>query len=141
MNEPETPAIIPALERATHLVALWVERAFTYPRLTQAEAHVLAFLARHAPCSINDLHRHFGHRRSTLTSLLDRLEARGWVRRAPHPTSRRLVQLTLTETGRPVAERVSAATRALEAQVLAHSSPEEMTAFLHVIQALEEAAR
>jgi DNA-binding MarR family transcriptional regulator len=141
MNEPETPAIIPALERATHLVALWAEHAFTNPRLTQAEAHALAFLADHAPCAINDLHHHFGHRRSTLTSLLDRLEARGWVRRARHPRSRRLVLLTLTEAGESVAQRAGAATRALEAHVLAQCGPADVAALLRVIHTLEEVIR
>src|SRR5215472_2318726 len=101
MNKHDTSAIVPALERATHAVALWIEHAFADLRLTQAEAHVLAYLARHAPCSINDLHRSFGHKRSTLTSLLDRLEGRGWIRRAPHPASRRLVLVVLTEGGEP----------------------------------------
>src|SRR5215472_8563261 len=105
MKERDAPFLVPALERAAHAVALWLERALPDLRLTQAEAHVLAYLARHAPCTINDLHRSFGHKRSTLTSLLDRLEGRGWIRRAPHPTSRRLVQVELPSTGSPVAEQ------------------------------------
>ncbi|HKV83096.1 MAG TPA: MarR family transcriptional regulator [Ktedonobacterales bacterium] len=138
MNEHTPPTIVPALERATHAVALWVERAFADLRLTQAEAHVLAYLAGHAPCSINDLHRGFGHKRSTLTSLLDRLETRGWIERADHPTSRRLVMVRLTETGGPVAERVSAALRDLERRLLARVGDADGAAFARVIAALEE---
>lgn len=129
--------IIPALERATHAVALWIERAFPDLRLTQAEAHVLAYLARHAPCSINDLHRSFGHKRSTLTSLLDRLEARGWVQRAAHPQSRRLVMVQLTDAGSVVAERVSAAVGALEERLLARAG-DDAAAFVRVLRLLDE---
>src|SRR5215813_1193101 len=100
MDSHSTLHIIPSLERATHMVSLWIERTFVGLRLTQAEAHVLAALSEIAPCSINDLHHRFGHKRSTLTSLLDRLEERGWVRRGPHPTSRRLTLVELTEDGR-----------------------------------------
>jgi DNA-binding MarR family transcriptional regulator len=138
MNTPDDPLIVLALERATHAVALWIERCFRDLRLTQAEAHVLAYLADHTPCSINDLHHSFGHRRSTLTSLLDRLEGRGWIERAAHPTSRRLVMVRLTVAGRPVAEQVSAALGDLEARVLARAGGEDAAAFLRVIHALEE---
>jgi DNA-binding MarR family transcriptional regulator len=138
MNTPVFPPIVPALERATHAVALWIERAFTDPRLSQAEAHVLAYLAAHAPCAINDLHHSFGHKRSTLTSLLDRLEDRGWIRRAAHPTSRRLVQIELTDSGRAVAERVSAAVSTLEARLVARAGQRDAAAYLRVIHALEE---
>lgn len=138
MIEHDTPALVPALERATHAVALWVERAFPDLRLTQAEAHILAYLARHAPCAINDLHRSFGHKRSTLTSLLDRLEARGWIRRGAHPASRRLVRVELTDSGRLVAERVSATLSALEARMLARAGDADAAACLRVLRVLEE---
>lgn len=130
--------IVPAVERATHAVALWIERTFADLRLTQAEAHVLAFLAANATCTINDLHHSFGHKRSTLTSLLDRLEGRGWIRRTEHPTSRRLVQVELTETGRPVAERVYAAVRDVEQRLLGRVGQQDAETFLRVIHALEE---
>jgi DNA-binding MarR family transcriptional regulator len=138
MNEPEELRIVPALEHTTHALAMWIERAFPHLGLTQAEGHVLAFLADHAPCSINDLHHSFGHKRSTLTSLLDRLERRGWIQRAAHPTSRRLVQVQLTETGRPVAEEVAAAVRTLERRMLARVGRHDAKTLLQVIQALEE---
>jgi DNA-binding MarR family transcriptional regulator len=138
MNTPDTPIIVPALERATHAVALWVEREFPDLRLGQAEAHMLAFVADHAPCSINDLHRGFGHKRSTLTSLLDRLEGRGWIERAAHPTSRRLVLVRLTEAGGVVAGRVSVALRDLERRVLTRVGSGDAEGFTRVIAALEE---
>jgi DNA-binding MarR family transcriptional regulator len=138
MNKSTISPIVPALERATHAVALWIERTFSELRLTQAEAHVLTYLADHTPCSINDLHHSFGHKRSTLTSLLDRLESRGWIRRTAHPTSRRLVQVELTDTGSPVAERVSAAVRGLEERLLVQVGREDAATFLRVIHRLEE---
>jgi MarR family transcriptional regulator, organic hydroperoxide resistance regulator len=137
MNEPDAFNIVPALERATHAVALWIERSWRDSQLTQAEAHVLAYLAEHPTCSINDLHHSFGHKRSTLTSLLGRLEARGWIRRDAHPSSRRMVRVQLTDSGQPLAERVGAAARALEIRVLARTGPGDVAAYLRVLRALE----
>ncbi len=138
MNTTDAPLIVPALERASHTVALWIDRSFQDPRLTQAEAHVLAYLALHAPCSINDLHRSFGHKRSTLTSLLDRLEGRGWTQRERHPTSRRLVLVQLTEAGRQVADQVSTALRSLDDRVQMRAGEADTASFLRIIQLLEE---
>lgn len=145
MDNFDLPSIVPAIERATHMLALWVERAFGDLRLTQAEAHVLAYLVSHSasrsPCSINDLHRSFGHKRSTLTSILDRLEERGWILRGAHPTSRRLVLVELTDAGREVAQRVNAALRGLEERVLARTGETDAATFLRVIRVLEEELR
>lgn len=141
MNEDNTPQLAPTLEHATHALALWVERAFRDVGLTQAEAHALAYLAQHPGATINDLHTSFGHKRSTLTSILDRLETRGWVRRAPHPTSRRLVTVELTDAGRAIGERVSSALRAVEERVQARAGDGEISAFLAVLRILEEEIR
>jgi DNA-binding MarR family transcriptional regulator len=130
--------LIPALERATHAVGLWIDRAFRNQRLTQAEGHILAYLAHHPLSTINDLHRSFGHKRSTLTSLLDRLEGRGWIRRQPYPISRRLVQVELTASGRQVGEQVDAALRDLEQRVMARIGAADAVACLRVIHTLQE---
>lgn len=138
MDKHDAPQLAPALERATHTLGLWIERTFRDIGLSQAEAHVLAFLAQHPDATINDLHASFGHKRSTLTSILDRLEARGWLRRAPHPTSRRLVALEVTGAGQAIGERVSSALRDVEERVRARAGSEAMTAFLAVIHLFEE---
>lgn len=41
--------------------------------------------------------------RASMTSLLDSLERRGYVRRAPHSTDRRMLLIELTDSGRQVA--------------------------------------
>jgi DNA-binding MarR family transcriptional regulator len=147
MNRHDIPQLAPALERATHALGIWVERVFRDIGLTQAEAHVLAYLARHADddnganaaiVTINDLHASFGHKRSTLTSLLDRLEARGWVRRTKHPTSRRLVAVELTDAGQAVGERVSEALQAIETRVCERVGETAIADVLAALHTLEE---
>ena len=138
MDNHKPPRLAPALEHATHALGLWVERVFHDVGLTQAEAHVLAYLARHPEAAINDLHTSFGHKRSTLTSILDRLEARGWVQRVPHPSSRRLVAVELTEAGRAIGERAGGALAVIEERVRAKMGDMAIDDFLAVIHVLEE---
>lgn len=121
-------------------MALLIARRLADLGVGQAEAHVLAYLAREQRCSINTLHAHFGHKRSTLTSILDRLEQRGWVWREPHPTSRRSVLVSLTDEGRYVGERVAAELDALDEAVAARTGRGDIEAFTRVIRAIEEAA-
>ena len=138
MEEMRGSLIVPALERATHAVALWIERSLQDLRITQAEAHVLGYLAHARQCSINDLHASFGHKRSTLTSILDRLEQRGLVRRGPHPASRRLVMIQLTDAGQQIGQRISAMLHDLDAVVIERTGPGDVDAFSRVIGAIEE---
>ena len=51
---------------------------------------------------------------TSVTSAVDRLEAQGFVARLPHPTDRRAVLASITETGR---SQSATATTALNAQV------------------------
>jgi DNA-binding MarR family transcriptional regulator len=141
MNKHDAPLLAPALEHATHALGLWIERTFGDIGLTQAEAHVLAYLARHPKAAINDLHTSFGHKRSTLTSILDRLEARGWVARGAHPASRRLVAVELTQTGQTLGERISDALRAVEERVHARAGETAIADALALLHTLEEELR
>jgi DNA-binding MarR family transcriptional regulator len=131
--------LVAAIERTTHLIALHLDRELGGLGLTQAEAHVLAELARDGPASPGDLHRRFGHKRSTLTSVLDRLEARGHVSRATDPHDRRSVVITLTRPGRTAADRVVRAVAALEQAVAAATPARDRLGFAAVLDAVEAA--
>jgi DNA-binding MarR family transcriptional regulator len=90
------PRLVARLHKATHQVGLYVHRELSQLAISQAEAHVLSHLSARGPCSIADVHHSFGHRRSTLTSILNRLEDRGLITRALHPDDRRSYLLRLT---------------------------------------------
>jgi DNA-binding MarR family transcriptional regulator len=109
--------MLATLERSTHLIAMYLELALTRLSLTQAEAHVLAELSRGGPRSIGDLHREFGHKRSTLTSVIDRLEGRGFVRREINPSDRRSFVIHLTRSGRAAGRHVTRVLDELESEL------------------------
>src|SRR5262252_3107859 len=72
--------LIPALHHATHSVSVFLDRHSALG-VTQAEAHILTHLWAEGESTVGQLHGAFGHRRSTLTSILDRLADRGLISR------------------------------------------------------------
>jgi len=63
-----------------------------------------------------------------ITSRLDRLERRGYVKRTRHPSDRRGVLVSLTEAGRKVLEEAVAADAAGEQELLSALAKEERRA-------------
>jgi DNA-binding MarR family transcriptional regulator len=137
-STPRRLSLIPGIHRATHRIGIWLEEAVPPLAVTQGEAHLLAHLAEAGACSVAELHRAFAHKRSSLTSYLDRLEDRGYIERAPHPGDRRSFLVSLTQAGSAAAARVHRRLAALEAAALAHLGPGQVRAFRAVLQALQE---
>jgi DNA-binding MarR family transcriptional regulator len=106
------------LERGAHLIGAYIERFADELGITQAEAHVLAELHREGPSQTTTLHREFGHKRSTLTNIIDRLEQRGLITRQPNPDDRRSQLIHLTASGTRIAIHLTTALGVLEDEVL-----------------------
>jgi len=130
---------VPAVHRATHRIGLYLDR-LDEDGLSQGEAHILAMLATQAPATVGDLHRGLAHKRSTLTSILDRLVERGLVTRTVGASDRRTLVVTPTARGRSTARRVLKHLEKLEATVGRHVTPADVTGFLKVVHALESEA-
>ena len=74
--------------------------------LSPATALVLGILAdSQTPVSPNNIADRLIISRASVTSLLDSLEKRGFVKRQPHPSDRRMISVELTDTGRQTANR------------------------------------
>ena len=130
---------IPQVHRATHRIGLHIERLGA-ASVTQGEAHILAHLVASEQATVADLHRALAHKRSTLTSILDRLEARGLIDRTTDARDRRTFVISLTAQGRALSRRVSSHLAAFESRVLKRVSARDMAAFARVLDALEETA-
>jgi DNA-binding MarR family transcriptional regulator len=70
--------------------------------LTPQQAHLLCVLLA-GPQGMTDLSRILSIERSSLTSMVDRLERRSLVARVDHPTDRRACRIELTDDGRSLA--------------------------------------
>jgi len=127
------------VHRATHRIGLYLDN-LREPGLTQGEAHILALLAHRSPAKVADLHRGLAHKRSTLTSILDRLASRRLVTRAVGKTDRRTFLVTLTAKGRKLARRISRHLSDLERSVIARVTAADIKGFNNVVTALEHEA-
>jgi DNA-binding MarR family transcriptional regulator len=104
-------------QRVTHMLLHAVEDELADLRLSTAETNVLACFAGAPAQTVRELVLATGQRPSTLTGVLDRLERRGLVSRAPNPADRRSVLVELTTPGAAAAERVATAFAAVEARL------------------------
>ncbi len=77
-----------------------------------------------------------GRDKTRLIPILDRLEARGLLRRTPDPDDRRNRVVTLTAAGRSLLEDCRAAIRALEDDLLAGLAPADRVALFAILERL-----
>jgi DNA-binding MarR family transcriptional regulator len=98
-------AAVTSLMRAQQIVLARVDDVLRPFDLTFARYEVLMLLAfsRAGAMRLNTIGSRLQVHPTSVTSAVDRLEARGHVRRVPHPTDRRATLAELTEEGRATA--------------------------------------
>jgi MarR family transcriptional regulator, organic hydroperoxide resistance regulator len=108
-----------AVQRAAHASVHLLSARLADLGLTGSEINALANLADGRRRTVSALAAAAGVRATTMTSVLDRLEQRGLVRRGPAAGDRRAVLVALTETGEQAAAAIGAAIAGLERSALA----------------------
>ena len=104
-----------------------------------AEAHALMELARAQPLSQNDLVDRLRLAKSSVSRLVDLLEARGWVERRRDPRDGRAVRLWLTAGGQQAATELATARRVKFAHLLERIPEQERETVLRALATLVEA--
>ena len=120
---------------------MYLERRTQELGVSPIEGHVLTYLRSYAPASIRDLVRVFGIKQSTFTSLLDRLERDGFVRRAINPDDHRSFLIHITDEGTELAVRLTRLLKSLEDEIRARVEPRNVKGFHAVMGAVEEITR
>jgi DNA-binding MarR family transcriptional regulator len=77
--------------------------------------------------------------RASVTSLLDSLERRGYVRRSPHSTDRRMLLIELTDSGRQVAHEFRLLVHQHQKAWLAAFTEQEQTQLIDILHRLQTA--
>jgi len=139
MKTLPTLRLIPPLHRATHRIGLYLAALQAEP-LSQGESHILALLAASSPLTVGQLHQGLAHKRSTLTSILNRLVARGFVTRDVGTSDRRTFVVALTAKGGRAARAVFQQLADLERAVAARVSDSDLDGFGRVVAAIETEA-
>ena len=129
------------LIRATHATLHALGRDLAGLHISNSETCVLAILADGRARTVGELAGLTAIRPTTLTSVLDRLESRGFAAREADPEDRRSYGVLLTRDGREVAALAAAAVRDLEERALASVSDRQLAGFRAVLSGLTEASR
>jgi DNA-binding MarR family transcriptional regulator len=129
------------LHKASRQITMYLEDQTRELGVSPLEGHVLTYLRRYAPAPVGELVRVFGLKQSTFTSLLDRLERAGLVRREPNPADRRSFLVHLTERGRGLTARLNRLLEQLEDDIRARLRRAEAKGFQAVMAAVEDVTR
>lgn len=100
------------------------------------EGHLLSYTTLYGPCPVSELSRVFGHKPSTLTGILDRLEDAGFLAREPNAEDRRSFLVRVTPEGARVATELRERLERLEADVVGRVGERDMEGFRRVLDAL-----
>lgn len=129
------------LHKASRQISVYLEGRTRELGVSPIEGHVLTYLRSYAPASIRDLVSVFGIKQSTFTSLLDRLEQDGFVRRAINPDDRRSFLIHITDRGTELAARLTRLLRTLEDDIRGRVEGRDVKGFQAVMGAVDEITR
>jgi DNA-binding MarR family transcriptional regulator len=119
------PSIFRSVHGAYHVLGQRLQLATRQHGLGVSEAMVLAFLLREPGCAPSVVRHALGLHRSTLSSLLDRLEGKGLIHRAKSAYDGRRLEIELPSAGRIAAGIAEIVIRDVEAELAVFTSPTE----------------
>ncbi|MGN1383490.1 MAG: MarR family winged helix-turn-helix transcriptional regulator [Eubacterium sp.] len=102
--------------------------------LLPGQPKILECLIEKDNCLPRDLGLHCGIDKSTMSSLLNKMEKQGLIRRHPDPDDRRSVRVLLTDEGRAIAEKVRKMTEDIDRFALQNLTEEEKNSLQESLQ-------
>ena len=124
------------LRRAQLAVFQNFQQAMAELDVTPGQLGVLVLIGENDGLSQSRLGRALGIDRSTMVAVIDRLEKRRLVRRAPSPTDRRSYALELTSEGRALLAAVTPRLRAHEQAITGDLDAAEQATLLGLLRRL-----
>jgi DNA-binding MarR family transcriptional regulator len=133
-------AIISQLLRASIGLQKALDRCFAHTGLTSQEAAVVVHCAESKDLSAGRLAQVMGRDKGKITRFVDRLEARGFVRRAANPRDHRRLVIRPTVRGQRVVPELKRAFEQIREEILAGVQSEDLIRLGLVLTALHENA-
>jgi len=138
MSEYRPFLILSPLHKSLRNVDVYLGKKFKPYGFSISEAHLLGYLINNSPSPVNKLIRVFGFKNSTLTSIINRLEKKGMLRRKISMEDRRSYQIELTKSGQKIATELYNITRELEDKILKNISDLEISSLNNIAAELEK---
>lgn len=92
--------------------------------ISVAEWRVVAHLSQSGTVSVREIHARVDMDKSKVSRAAARLETAGYLTKRQSATDKRLVELTLTDSGRQMVAEIAGLARAYQADVLANLGPD-----------------
>lgn len=130
------PTILDRLLAISSLFQADMQRAFAGTALTEARVHALWVLHHGGPSTQQGLSAALGTTPRSVSALVDGLVSAGYAERSPHPTDRRAVVVSLTETALRLMERMQEDHRRLSDQLIESVDAADRPAFERGVNAV-----
>jgi MarR family transcriptional regulator, organic hydroperoxide resistance regulator len=121
-----------------HALALAWMAAFSQHGVHEGQQFILRCLWEQDGQSPGEVAKRLGLATPTVTKATTRMEAAGLLRRAPHPTDRRLVRLVLTDRGHELEALIGAEMERLEDRALAGFSARQRADLVRTLDVVQE---
>lgn len=107
--------------------------------LTSAQGHIMGYLihAKGAPCA-RDLESFFQLSHPTVSGLLSRMEAKGFIEIRPDPDDRRVKRIYPLERGMSCAKRIGESIQDIECHMVQGFTEEEQALFVDLLRRAAE---
>lgn len=127
------------LARANQAGARYWTKCLKELKLTAVQAMVISFLGDKDIATSKEVSRETGLDAATLTGVLDRLEASGYIQRRPHPDDRRAIFIILTEQGLETVSRIRKKAVPANADFLSALNDSEKKEFRRMLRLVRQA--
>jgi len=104
-------------------------------QITPPQTGIL-FLLLKGQKTMNDLSKHLNIKNSTVTGLIDRLEAKDFVERIPDPDDRRSWNIKITETGKKELKKAEPIIKQINNDIADGFSEDEILAFTKILKSM-----
>jgi DNA-binding MarR family transcriptional regulator len=133
---PSGVPCISAIHRANRQAMLFIDELIRDLRVSSSEAHLISFLHLFGPSSVGELVRVFGYRKPTMSSMINKLEQKGYLRRELSASDRRSLLIHLTARGHELAEPCLQRVQGLDAAIREQVTAGDLEGFEKVLLAV-----
>ncbi|NRA37728.1 MAG: MarR family transcriptional regulator [Planctomycetes bacterium] len=120
MSQSSRSQLLSPFHRALRQIQIAIEEIIRelHISLSAEECHALAYISEYGPCPTGDIQKILGVQRSTITSMLQRLESKKCIVRERSAQDKRIILVTCTDNGKRLSEKAKKAVMKLEENLL-----------------------
>jgi DNA-binding MarR family transcriptional regulator len=136
VRAPDAFRILSPIHQANRQASLHIDAILSDLRVSASEGQLLAFVGARDGAPVTAVVRLLGVPKSTITSLLQRLERGGLIRRAPNPDDARSQLLFVTKKGAHLGMAARERVKELEDRLRARVSAGDLRALERIVDAV-----